>query len=181
MARLKTGDKMPDLSFVTSKGERESVYSVLDKDTFFMVLRYIGCRTCRYDVHQLKLRYDEFVKKGVQVYVVMQSTSENVTDNTEEEKLPFEIICDPELVFYKVLDIVPAKDSNELVPPEVSEAVKEKVKKATEIGIVHGKYEGIEEQLPAMFLVAKDGKVKVAHYAKNIMDMPDIDKMLAMI
>jgi len=172
---------MPDISFVTATGKESSTHKVLDKDTFFMVLRYIGCTICRYDVHLLETRYHEFKRKNAQVFVVMQSSPGNVMEDVKEKKLPFEIICDPELVFYKELGIPSARDVNELAPPEVMDALMEKIGKAASLGIVHGKYEGIEEQLPAMFLVGKDRKIKYANYARNIIDNPGIAEMLGML
>jgi peroxiredoxin len=45
-------------------------------------------------------------------------------------------------------------------------------------GIVHGKYEGNELKLPALFVVDKNASVLYAHYAKNIADMPTADELL---
>lgn len=58
------------------------------------------------------------------------------------------------------------------------EAKKQKIKEA---GFVHGKYEGNEQQLPAMFVVDPDGSVVYAHYAKNSIDMPTVEEMLRIL
>ena len=129
----------------------------------------------------MERRYDEFVKKGAQVLYVMQSTPEMVKNDLKDHALPFEIICDPELEIYNALEIAPAKSMAELAPPEVMEALMAKGKAANEAGFAHGEYEGIEEQLPATFLIGADGVVKYAHYGKNIMDKPDVNEMLAII
>ena len=52
---------------------------------------------------------------------------------------------------------------------------------AAEAGFSHGKYEGNEQQLPALFIVDAAGKVLTAHYARDIMDMPTIDEVLAQL
>lgn len=182
MPRLKVGDKMPNFMFNTAYEQDKLLHAVLNnKTTFFVILRYIGCTVCRYDVHLLQKRYDEFVRKGAQVFVVMQSSPENVREDLKDLKLPFDIICDTELTIYNGLEIVPAKDKSELVTPEIKDVFNEKKEAAKAAGFSHGKYEGIEEQLPATFLVDGDGTVKLAYYGKNIMDKPSIDEMLMML
>ncbi|MDD2955553.1 MAG: redoxin domain-containing protein, partial [Oscillospiraceae bacterium] len=95
MARVQTGGRMPELAVNTQKRAGVPMADLLGgKRTVFWVLRYIGCTTCRYDVHLLAQRYAEFEAKGTQVYVVMQSDPQVVREETQAEPLPFEIICD---------------------------------------------------------------------------------------
>jgi hypothetical protein len=54
-----------------------------------------------------------------------------------------------------------------------------KIEKVKAAGFVHGKYEGDENQLPAMVIVEPDGVISYAHYAKNSLDMPTVDEALA--
>ena len=58
---------------------------------------------------------------------------------------------------------------------------KAKKQKIKEAGFVHGKYEGNEQQLPAMFDVDPDGSVVYAHYAKNSIDMPTVEEMFRIL
>jgi len=182
MAVLKKGDRMPDFKVNTATKEDTTLKELCaGKPTFLAVLRYIGCTVCRYDIHVMEARYDEFVKKGAQVLFVMQSTPEMVKNDLKEHALPFEIICDPDYEIYNTLGISAAKSMEELVPPTVMEALMAKAAAAGEAGFSHGEYEGIEEQLPATFLIGAEGDVLYAHYGKNIMDKPDVDEMLAML
>ena len=50
-----------------------------------------------------------------------------------------------------------------------------------ELGIVHGEYEGNEEQAPAWFYIDGDMKVIESHYGKYTSDMPLADEALAKI
>ena len=52
-----------------------------------------------------------------------------------------------------------------------------KIAKATFKGIKHGEYEGIETQLPALFIVDNEMNVTFAHYGKAAGDVPDIEKI----
>ena len=185
MPRLNVGDKMPNFEFNTAYEDNLTIDGILKGKTVIWVLRYIGCTVCRYDVKLLTDRYEEFTNQGAQVLVLMQSDQEHVRNdfkNSNSEDTPVRIICDPELKIYKALDILPAASMEELAGDADSQAkLKEKGGKAREAGFVHGDYEGDEQQLPALFVLDSDGVVLYSHYAKNIMDMPTIDEVLAII
>ncbi len=181
MSKLLVGEKMPNFTVNTVNENGVTIEKLVDgKKTMFMVLRYIGCTVCRYDVHLLTRKYQEFINKNVNVVVVMQSTPEIVQRDLNGEILPFNLICDEAQEIYKTLEINPAPDMPSLVG-DGRALLKEKGTAATQAGFVHGDYEGIEEQLPAFFYVDKDLTVLEAHYAKSLMDMPTIDEMLAKI
>ena len=59
--------------------------------------------------------------------------------------------------------------------------VLEKIKAAKERGLTHGRYEGIEEQLPAAFVVDGNLSVTYAHYGKNGGDIPDVSQMAELL
>ncbi len=177
MAQLTVGDKMPNLQFNTAYKNDLHVQDILTGKTVFWVLRYIGCTVCRYDVHLIAQRYEEFKALGAQVFVVMQSDQVHVQKDLAEVKLPFEIICDTDMNFYNTLDIAPAKSMEELVGDQMDQ-LQAKGAKAAEAGFKHGDYEGNEQQLPAMFIVDETGTITYAHYATTIVDMPNIDEVL---
>ena len=182
MPKVKVNDTFPVFEFDTAYKTGLNSNDVLKGKTVFWFLRYIGCTVCRYDVHLLSQRYDEFTKKGAQVFVVMQSDGEHIRKDLDSTGtvLPFEIITDPKQKIYELLEIRPA-ESKEALIEGVLDQLKEKGGKAREQGFVHGDYEGNEQQLPALFIVDEEGRVEYAHYAENIMDMPLIDDVLKML
>lgn len=182
MTRINVGDSFPEFEFDTAYKDGLNNLKVLKGKTIFWVLRYIGCTVCRYDVHMIAKRYDEFLKKNAQVFVVMQSDREHLQKDLSSTNtiLPFEIISDPKQKIYELLDIFPASSMEELADG-VMDQLKEKGMKAREAGFSHGDYEGNEQQLPALFIVEEDGIVSYVNYAKNIMDMPTIDDVLSIL
>ena len=181
MARISIGEKLPDFKVDTSMKRGTSFSEIAGgKPAMFVVLRYIGCPSCRYDVHVLTQKYSEFQAKGVNVAVVMQSTVENLEESLKDAAVPFPIVSDPDMKIYNELSVEPAKDMAGLVGGDM-EKLQAKGAECAKLGFEHGKYEGIEEQLPAFFYVEPDLTVKVAHYASTIVDMPTADDMLAMI
>jgi Peroxiredoxin len=185
MAKLSVGDKMPNFVFNTAYETNKSVEEVIQakKRTVFWVLRYIGCPPCRLDVQELADAYREFLDLDSQIYVVMQSEPASVREDLQDTKLPFDIICDTDMAIYKSLEIPATASREERMPADPEDIAKfeAKKRKATEAGIAHGKYEGNENQLPALFVVERDGTVSYAHYAKNSIDMPTVEEMLQVI
>lgn len=185
MAKLSVGDKMPNFKFNTAYETGKTIEAVLKGKarTIFWVLRYIGCPTCRYDIHLMATRYQEFLDLDTQIFVVMQSDSANVKESLQDSGLPFEIICDTNMEIYRKLEIPATSCKKERMPtlPEEFAKLEEKRKRVKELGLVHGKYEGNEQQLPALFVTEEDGTVRYVHYAKNSIDMPTVDEMLTLL
>ena len=182
MARLTKDSIFPDYTAATQFEEKTTISEIAaGKPLMIVALRYIGCPSCRYDVHMIQKNYDRFMEKGVSVAVVMQSTPESIRKALQEESLSFPIICDPEYRIYNDLEILPAKSREEMLGSQ--EAVQKFMKKREaiqELGFTHGEYEGIEEQLPAFFYMDPDRKILLAHYAEGIGDMPTVEEMLAL-
>ena len=133
MAKLNTGDKLPSFTFDTHLRDGLGSLSVLRGKTVFWVLRYIGCTVCRYDVHLIAQRYDEFTAKGAQVFVVMQSDRDHVQKDlaATDTVLPFEIICDPDQKIYDLLSIEPAESMEALAGGNRDALMEKGAKRAT--------------------------------------------------
>lgn len=174
------GDLFPDLTIKTAFHEDRKVSDVLHGKTIFWVLRYIGCPVCRLDVSLIAQHYQEFVQKGAQVFVVMQSDKEHLRNSMSPEDLPFEIVCDSDQIFYDTLMIQPAASMDALAGT-MTDRLQAKGALADQYGFSHGDYEGNELQLPAMFIVDEDRKILYAHYATELADMPEIDEVLDLL
>lgn len=181
MAKLQVGQKLPDFSFINADEQEKSVEKdVLGKKTVFWVLRYIGCTMCRYDVHVLAQKHAQFVEKGAQIFVVMQSDPAVVREDTKDANIPFDIVCDPEMKIYRQFDIKPA-ESMEAMGGTDKERLAAKFAEVQASGFTHGRYEGDELQLPAVFVVEEDGTLSYVKYAESIVDLPTAAELLGML
>lgn len=182
MARLSVGSIFPDYSVSTQFEDETTIRRIADgKPLMLVVLRYIGCPSCRYDVHMLQENNERFAAKGVSVAVIMQSTPGSIRSALRNEPLSFPIICDPDCSIYRDLEIKPAENRETLLGSgEAAQKFMKKREAVRELGYAHGEYEGIEEQLPAFFFMDADLNVTAAHYAGSLGDMPTAEEMLAM-
>ena len=90
-----------------------------------------------------------------------------------------EIIADPEMTIYKALDIPIAKDKTELRGEgEEYERYLAKGAATKAAGYTHGDYEGDELQLPAQFIIDREGTVLLANYARSMGGMYTVDELL---
>ena len=178
--KLVKGKSMPDFSYLSpySEGEKKFSEYAQGKKTFVVFLRYYGCTVCRLDLHIYAQRMAEFAAKGAQLMVVLQSDPNLVKEEAPLGTFPYEIACDPSQAVYKQFEIEPAKNMLSLIGGGLVSAVK-KMNAAKKFGFAHGEYEGNEQQLPAMVLVDENGTITFSHYAKNLVDLPGVDEMLA--
>ncbi len=182
MSQFVKDQQFPDVAVDTFYGGKQHISAMLNAKgkTVFWFLRYIGCTVCRYDVHLFMQHYTQIQEKSTKIYIVMQSTKEILNKELGGIKLPFDLICDPTMKLYHTLNILPAVSMEALLGNN-PEKLQAKSAAAAKAGFSHGQYEGDEKQLPAFFIVDAQQKILLAHYAKDIMDMPTIDELLAML
>jgi len=102
--------------------------------------------------------------------------------NLKDAGIPFDIVCDPEMAIYKQFEILPAADMKAMAGnPEQLERLQTKGKAAAEAGFSHGKYEGDELQLPAVWVVEADGTLSYVKYGEAVADIPTPDELIAML
>ncbi len=183
---ITVGTKAPAFTYNTAFVENIALADKLQQaeHTYLIFLRYMGCTSCQVDIMDYSEEYSRFKEKNAQILLVLQSSREIMASQTTEENPPFQIICDPDMKLYELYDVKAGQSKEDLIDKNDEAAMAKLAKKrekAAAHGLTHGEYEGNEYQLPAVFLLDKEGMVKHAHYAKAITDMPDVDQMLALL
>lgn len=168
---------MPDFKVETSRGPATFSQLIEGRKTVFLFLRYAGCRVCQYDMAMLADKYDLIEKAGGQVYVVLQSPLQTISELLAEGAYPFAIISDEPGRLYQALEIDSAASSEQLVSPES----RAKVEKAAACGIVHGKFEGNELQYPATFITDGNRLITYVKYGMHSADTPAPDELAQLL
>jgi len=143
------------------------------KRSIIFFLRYTGCPICQMKIGDILRDHEEFRAAGLQVYVVLQSTPASVKEGLAGFQVPFTVVCDPEENVFTLYGVSPGNLFGYLTPSVIMKAMK-----ASRAGFKHGKKEGNEMQLPAVFIINGDGKIAYAYYGKNIGDVPDNREIL---
>ena len=175
--KITTGMTAPDFTFDTpwKKGLKLSDFAKRGK-TVLMFLRYIGCPICQMKIAELREEIGEFKRRKVNLLVVLQSTPANITGVVSEKDIPFVIVCDPKEKLFASYYVKPGSIFGYVTPTTIIRAIR-----ATRRGFKHGKYEGNEKQLPAVFIIGTDKKVTYARYGKNVADVPETKEILGVI
>ncbi len=166
--KLKTGDNAPDFNFVTPWQTGLEFYKAAGENPSVLIfLRYQGCPVCQMEMASLKHEIDLFAQKDAGVFVFLQSSPEVVASAANKEDWPFTIVSDPSGDIFRLYSVMPGGILKYLHPAGLMAAIK-----ATFKGHKHGKFEGMETQLPAAFIVGTDKTIIYAYYGKNISDVP---------
>ena len=166
--KLTLGMNAPNFTFDTISEQALNFYKAAGgKRSVIFFLRYIGCPVCQMKIRDILNDHEKFNAVGLQVYVVLQSTPASIKEGLAGAKMPFAIVCDTEEKVFSLYGVAPGNLFGYLTPSVIMNAMK-----ASRAGFKHGKKEGKEMQLPAVFIVNGDGKIAYAHYGKNIGDVP---------
>jgi peroxiredoxin len=178
MNRLQKGSFAPNFHYQTHFDTESKEYFIesQDKKSILFFLRYVGCLVCQLDIKRINDNLSSFRNKNTEVFVVLQSTNESIETYMELQQIDFKIVSD---TFSKIYNSYAVKKGNLfqfLSPKSIP-----KVIKSMKYGFRHGKFEGEETQLPAVFIVDENHKITYCYYGKSISDLPSIDVLLQKI
>jgi peroxiredoxin Q/BCP len=166
--KLNPGDAAVDFIYDTPWESGQKFYnSTGKKPTVLVFLRYRGCPVCQMEMANLKRDISLFEEKQARVFVFLQSSQATLTGSANQEDWPFTIVCDPEGDLFQLYGVEPGGIIKYLHPAGLVAAIKATIK-----GFRHGKFEGRETQLPAVFVVDPDKTIRWAYYGSTLSDVP---------
>ena len=171
------GGKAVDFTYQTPYGTTSTLSEKVKQagKTYLIFLRYYGCTICQLDIKAYRESYQKFLDKDAQILMVLQSDPATISESISEKDLKFEVACDPNGELYQLYQVGAARSKLGLVSMKTIR----KMQAAKKAGLEHGKYEGNELQLPAVFLLDSAMNVVYAHRGKSAGDMPEIVDLLA--
>lgn len=148
--------------------------------TVLLFHRYYSCSLCNMAVNSLAAGYEKITAAGGQIKVVMQSQPQRVYEEMGgENRLPFEIICDPDRKLYDRFNIFTADsemdilgDNFQMILPMLESMM------GSETG---QEPEGAQDQLPAYCVIDAEGKITKVYYGTNLFDTPDAETLAGLL
>lgn len=166
---LKSGDQAPAFTFTDQWGQPRSSQEFAGRPLVLVFLRYAGCPICQLDLVSYTRSAATSFPPTAALLLVVQSEPERVKALAELTPGPAPVLaCDPRAELY---DLYGLRQANLL--QYAGPAVLRKVGRAKAQGFTHGTREGREMQLPALFVIGADGRVRLAHYGRHIADLPE--------
>ena len=136
----------------------------------------MGCPICQMEMANIKRDIHLAKNKDVFVFVVLQSSPDTISSITKVEDWPFTIVCDPVAKIFQLYAVNRGNVLKYLNPVGIAAALK-----AIGSGYKHGKFEGIETQLPASFIINSNRVITLAHYGNRINDIPSLETLISNI
>ena len=167
--RLSLGVQAPNFTFDTVTEQSLDFYrTIIGKRSVLFFLRYAGCPICQMKLRDILLHHGDFKAAGLEVFVILQSVPSTVREALAGAPVPFRIVCDSNGRIFRLYGVSAGNIFQYLAPSVILKAIK-----AARAGIKHGKKEGNEMQLPAVFIVSTGGTIDYAYYGMNIGDVPE--------
>jgi thioredoxin-dependent peroxiredoxin len=178
MKKLHSGDFAPNFLYESpfDKTSREYFAECQNKKSVLFFLRYVGCLVCQLDIKQINDNLASFRDKDTEVFVIIQSSIESIESYHKVQNFDFKIVSDPSSKIYASYAVQNGNLLQFLNPKSIPRVIK-----SLRYGFKHGKFEGKETQLPAVFIVDKSHKITFEYYGSYMSDLPTIQEILEKI
>lgn len=121
----------------------------------------------------MRRQKNHFAETGAQVVLVGMGTVEASAAFKEKFDIPFPIIADPNRKLYQAFDLKRMRTFGFFSPTMMIKGVSA-ITKGHRIGVPQGDI----RQLPGVFVIDAQGRIRYAHYADNPADHPDAGTIL---
>jgi peroxiredoxin len=174
---LAPGDAFPNLLLDGVDGRIELRERWRRGPLVVMFMRHFGCAFCREHLIRMGRAAGEFDAAGAEVIAVFQYSAEATRDFCASRKVPFECLGDPLREAYGEVSLGRAKRKQVL-----SLKIARRYVTALGVGAVGaGAKGGDMAQLPGTFVIDREGRVVLAHYAESSADNPPVATVLAAV
>ncbi len=147
------------------------------KNVLLFFSRYIGCVWCQMFIADIK-RYTEILKGLDTEVIVISESKEEVLKEYAPSETFLKMISDPEKKLYKLYKV--DKHGKWLSSKVITESLKF-LKYLRNYKWLKGGVKGDPMQIPAIFLIGKDGNIKFSFVSDNIAEHPKIERIIEII
>lgn len=183
--KLEKGDKLPEFIYNSRYGKNRNLKDTITKKTLLIFSRYYECDICRQTLDTFKKYQRVFRMMGIEIKFILQS--DIATVSKAQSNYPFELISDPDAVFYDMFNIFEANSMINMVAGDkmFEEMTKGDVRNLLDTDLINAfvndssdASQHRELQLSAFIGIDKNMNVIYSHYCKTIGDFPEAGKLL---
>lgn len=165
--KLKPGDNAPFFEVTDVYGMTQTTTGDGTSPVHLTFYRHAGCPPCNLRVHELMQARNKLEQLGVKEIGIFESTAEHIRkDLSHSGDVPFPILADRERKLYAKYAVKPSLSgfiASFLLRPAYS------MKAIFRHGYIP-KFAEATTMMPAEFLIAPDGRIKLAHYGTHLGD-----------
>lgn len=182
--KLEKDDVIKDFIYSSAYGRNINLKNKVNKRTLLIFSRYYGCSICTEMLDTFKKYQRVFRMMGIDIKFIIQSDVKTLS--AAQNQYPFELIADPECVFYDRYEIFEANSMINMVAGDrmFEEMIKGDIRNLLDSELINSFTGDTEEsnhrelQLPAFIGIDKNMNVIYTHYCKTIGDFPEAGKLL---
>jgi thioredoxin-dependent peroxiredoxin len=166
---LSKGQKAPNFKAIDIWGNEIDLSKTDNQTTFLTFFRYAECALCNLRISEIMRHKEDLAKKNIRLITIFESPAESLKSNVaDRHQFGFTIIADQERKLYDLYQVKPSwlKLIKTMTWDGISSALR-----ASKMGFaLGGKVEGTFNQIPADFVINKNGIIDIAHYGNNVID-----------
>jgi len=165
----------PDFNIHDVFNNNISLSKFKGKKVYLAFMRFVGCPVCNLRLHKLLNHAPTFKQKNIEVVIIYESSAENLRIYLNDETYPFSFVADPENKLYNSYGV--QKSFGKLLM-SLFKGMLAKVKAGEKLFKKKPELDGKVTRMEAEFLINKNGKLVIAHYASFLGDNVAIEKIL---
>ncbi len=174
--RIQAGTIAPSFAARDSFGQPIDLEQYAGKWVLLSFFRNGACAICNLRVHRLIERFPDLQRQGLEVIAVFESPDLSIQEYVGQQAAPFPIVPDPDASLYALYGVEVSEDkvNATMTRPETPDVIAE----AAANGFTLRREPGSNfYRLPAEFLIAPDGLVRIAHYGEYVYDHLEFDAL----
>ena len=183
--KLEKGDVVKDFIYNSSYGKNKNLKDNVSRKTLLIFSRYYECDICRKTLDTFKKYQRVFRMMGIDIKFIIQSDLKTLS--AAQSNYPFELISDPDAVFYDRYNIFEANSMINMVAGDkmFEDMTKGDIRNLLDTDLINAfvgdntPSEHRELQLSAFIGIDKNMNVIYSHYCKTIGDFPEAGKLLS--
>ncbi len=182
---LTRGDHIGEFIYSSAYGKDIDLSKNISKKTLLIFSRYYECEICRKTLDTFKKYQRVFRMMGIDIKFIIQSDIKTLS--AAQSNYPFELISDPDAVFYDRFNIFEANSMINMVAGDkmFEEMTKGDIRNLLDTDMINSFVSDENDtsahrelQLSAFIGIDKNMNVIYSHYCKTIGDFPDAGKLL---
>lgn len=161
---MSTGDHVPKLTGLSLSGREVKLSDYTGSPLILSFYRYAGCQLCNLRMHDFIKRFKSIYEPaGINALAVFQSPIEKMEKYTSEHQAPFEIISDPEYVWYEAFGL-----ENSWTGLFKAMLKPKPFLRSVAKGYSRVDPDGSMNRMPADFLINEKGVIDVSFYSEDV-------------
>jgi peroxiredoxin Q/BCP len=169
--RCEPGVPAPPMETQDFLGAPVSLSGLLGQPVMLSFYRYASCPVCNLRVQHLISEHAQLQSMGLAMVGVFQSPVESIREHVGRQDVPFPIVADPEMEFYRSYGVEARWGA--LLGMGVTKAAL----RAFRRGFLPGRVDGPFTRIPADFLIGPDGNIAASYYGRDINDHLPVEEV----